>query len=198
MIQPKKNKDPRVNRTKNLLVGALIDLAQSIGLASISVKQLTDLADVSRVTFYRHYLGMPDFLDQTIDDALARLQQPPHTVTFRDNEIAMAYYTKFFDSVKAHEAFFKAMLGRNGLPEFRQKFYQKRRPPHIAMVRRYRSEFNASLNEEVMTAYFLSAQLGLIEYWLTEGTKYSSRYMAEQFTALTYDRVLINLDNNQP
>lgn len=182
--------DIRVSRTKELLKKALIDLMQTTSAKSISVQRLTTAARVSRVTFYRHYQGMPDFLLQTIDNALSGLFVEPKTVHFHTREHALEYYTDFFSHVKANADVFTAMLGPNGMPEFYQRFIHLRRLFHERMMSTYRNEFSDRVNEEVMHTYFSSALLGLIEYWLTEGSRYTAEYMADQVFNIAHLPVL--------
>lgn len=47
--------DPRVKRTRQLLIQALIDLVKEEGFQAISVLDLTERAGVNRATFYAHF-----------------------------------------------------------------------------------------------------------------------------------------------
>lgn len=182
----------RSGRTKEALMGALLELAQHRHIGGISVKRLTEKANINRVTFYRHFDGMSDFLDRLIDEVLESLHHPPAPAVFRSKEGAVGYYIRFFDSVKEHESFFMTMLGHNGLPSFRRRFLSQRRVWHEAMIRANRKEFAPNISSELLAVTFVANLLSLVEYWLTEGRAHSSRYMAEQLIALTYDDVLVN------
>ena len=70
--------DRRVAKTKSALRVALVELLANKELERISVKELTDRANVTRSTFYLHY--------ETIDDFL--------------NEIAFEDFTDFIDSLR--------------------------------------------------------------------------------------------------
>ena len=50
-----KKEDRRVRRTKKLLIQALTELMQQKPVKEITVKELTDLADMNRGTFYLYY-----------------------------------------------------------------------------------------------------------------------------------------------
>ena len=47
--------DRRVRRTRNLLLQGLIRLMNEKDIKDISVRELSDLADINRGTFYLHY-----------------------------------------------------------------------------------------------------------------------------------------------
>jgi AcrR family transcriptional regulator len=52
---PKERIDPRVQRTKQLLVDAFIDLARQTDPHSLSIQQITEKATINRATFYAHF-----------------------------------------------------------------------------------------------------------------------------------------------
>ena len=60
--------DRRIKRTKMLLQNALVDLMLEKAVGKISVKELTQKADVNRSTFYLHYLDIYDMLEQREND----------------------------------------------------------------------------------------------------------------------------------
>lgn len=63
--------DRRVRRTKTLLLQGLIQLMDEKDVKDISVKELSDLADINRGTFYLHYSDVYDMLGQ-IEESLFR------------------------------------------------------------------------------------------------------------------------------
>ena len=58
------DQDRRVRRTKARLRQALTQLLREKDLRSITVRELTDRADVNRGTFYAHYKDIYDMLEQ--------------------------------------------------------------------------------------------------------------------------------------
>ena len=47
--------DPRVKRTRNLILQAFGSLLAEKGFESISVQDVTDKAEINRATFYAHF-----------------------------------------------------------------------------------------------------------------------------------------------
>ena len=64
-----KKEDRRVRRTKKLLTQALTQLLQTKQINEITVKELTDLADMNRGTFYLYYKDIYDMLNK-IEDSM--------------------------------------------------------------------------------------------------------------------------------
>lgn len=72
--------DRRARRTRAALQTALLTLLQKRRLDSIQIKEITDLADVSRPAFYLHFASKEELLLSHIDDLFAQL----HKAVFAD------------------------------------------------------------------------------------------------------------------
>jgi AcrR family transcriptional regulator len=58
--------DPRVRRTRNLILQAFYDLLAQKNFESISVQDVTDKAQINRATFYAHFPDKYALLDHSI------------------------------------------------------------------------------------------------------------------------------------
>ena len=58
--------DPRVKRTRNLILQAFGSLLAEKGFESISVQDVTDKAEINRATFYKHFVDKYALLDYFI------------------------------------------------------------------------------------------------------------------------------------
>lgn len=52
--------DPRVKRTKKLLLDAHNELIEEIGISNLSIQKITDRATLNRATFYAHFNNLED------------------------------------------------------------------------------------------------------------------------------------------
>ena len=59
------NPDRRVRKTRKLLKECLIRLLKEKRVQDITVRELTDMADLNRGTFYLHYKDVFDLLEKT-------------------------------------------------------------------------------------------------------------------------------------
>ena len=67
LLNPKEEKlDPRVKRTRNLILSAFESLLAEKGFETISVQDVTDKAEINRATFYKHFVDKYDLLDKSI------------------------------------------------------------------------------------------------------------------------------------
>ena len=64
---PDEKLDPRVKRTRGLILASFNDLLAQKGFESISVQHVTDKAQVNRATFYAHFADKYALLDHSIN-----------------------------------------------------------------------------------------------------------------------------------
>jgi AcrR family transcriptional regulator len=60
--------DPRVKRTRSLILQAFGELLAEKGFEAISVQDVTDKAEINRATFYKHFVDKYALLDYTIKE----------------------------------------------------------------------------------------------------------------------------------
>ena len=70
-----KKPDRRVQRTEQLLRGALLSLIQEKGFETLSVQDTIDRANVGRATFYAHFDNKEDLLVSGFDNLRASLKE---------------------------------------------------------------------------------------------------------------------------
>lgn len=81
--------DRRARRTRALLQKALLELLQKRRLESIQIKEITDLADVSRPAFYLHFESKEELLLSHIDDLFAQLHNAVFTEAAQSRQITL-------------------------------------------------------------------------------------------------------------
>ncbi len=72
--------DPRVKRTRELLVRAFNELLEEKGHSGLTVQEITERAAINRATFYAHFADQYELFDYVISEAFReelRLRLPP-------------------------------------------------------------------------------------------------------------------------
>lgn len=64
--------DPRVKRTRSLILRAFSELLAEKSFDSISVQDVTDKAEINRATFYKHFVDKYALLDQWVQQQFRR------------------------------------------------------------------------------------------------------------------------------
>ena len=85
-----KNEDRRIRKTKKALGAALVRLLKNKPIEDITIKELTDEADVHRGTFYHHYRDAFDLKKQVDEEIQAEIQDIMMNVT--DNDLCDGPY----------------------------------------------------------------------------------------------------------
>ena len=74
-VTTRNNTDKRVIRTKKAIRTALFKIMENKDIASITISELTTLANVNRRTFYTHYSNITDILDETESEIVESLSE---------------------------------------------------------------------------------------------------------------------------
>ena len=72
-MSDKQKQERRYRRTEKMILDGLTTLLQSKSIKEISVRELSDLVDINRSTFYLHYADIYDLLEKTEERLLAEL-----------------------------------------------------------------------------------------------------------------------------
>ena len=88
-----KTVDRRVRKTKNQLRQGLARLMLEKSLKEITVKELTDLVDMNRGTFYLHYRDIYDMVEKIEDTIMTEFQRILDSVS--DEELSRSLLPLF-------------------------------------------------------------------------------------------------------
>ncbi|MCR4671366.1 MAG: TetR/AcrR family transcriptional regulator C-terminal domain-containing protein [Saccharofermentans sp.] len=102
--------DRRTQRTERALRDGLAELLIEKELSKITVREITDKADVNRVTFYKHYLDVYDLYEQIEKEILVDLG----LIVLEYGEISTAEIFKhLLDYVDNNRTLFKMVFSPN-------------------------------------------------------------------------------------
>ncbi|MBE5661075.1 TetR/AcrR family transcriptional regulator [Staphylococcus sp. SS87] len=190
--------DPRVKRTNQYLINAIVKLLNEKDINKISVQNITDSADLTRATFYLHYRDKQDFFNRIITNVIEDLidyVKDSHLIESglkNESDIKNAF-TRLFEYIYMNYEFFSVMLSDRGLSQFRPKLesvVQKEIyiPLFHALVN-VNSDAVSKFPQDYFFNYITSAHIGVICTWLDDDMNYSPIYMAELLYKLTLEGV---------
>lgn len=172
-----KKTDRRVLRTRKMLLDGLTNLLKEKDIKDISVKELSDYADINRCTFYLHYKDVYDMLEKIeaefIDDFNRMLDSCIDTIP---NPDPYPFMHALFSYVNEHREALSALLGKHGDLAFvnYMKGIVRERMHFIWEKNAYRTD-----NFEYYSAFIISGCLGLVEKWIQNGFVESPEDMSE-------------------
>lgn len=180
------NEDRRVRKTKKAITGALAELLKEKPLNRISVREISDLADINRGTFYLHYRDVADMAEKLQNEVLEEFKNIVETHDPNKNRTELfPMIVDFFHLLAEHAELAKVLIGKNGDAAFVDKFKNVIREKCFSDVK---TTFNIQ-NDDVFNYfyhYIVSGCIGIFAAWLNGGRKES----AEEMAALTEKLIL--------
>ena len=173
---PKFLPDRRPQKTKRALKNVLVDLLQTRDLQTISIKEITDLADISRGTFYLHFDDIFALYQSIEFDVIENITQIIQTkVPIQDEDELDKIIGSIFEYLTDHIKECDALL-RTDSASFLSGVFERNRP-------RVSETWEASYgSKEHMQAYsyiFLSHGFaGILKHWITFGKLETPRQIA--------------------
>ncbi len=171
--------DRRVRRTHQLLIDALLALIVERGYEALSVQDILDRADVGRSTFYAHFRDKDDLLHAAFGRLRSVLALP--AVGAAPANLATLSLSLFRHS-DAHRALYQAMVGRPSgalLTRTLHTLLSEHVRAHLAQ-----RGSDLPVPAEVAVAYYVSALIGLLTWWLDAPRGYSPEELDELFRRL--------------
>lgn len=174
--------DRRVRKTKKHIRLALTQLIKEKSIKNISVREIADLADLNRGTFYIHYKDVYDLLEQIEDEMFEGFNQvlDKHSAAEikKDSKPMIA---DIYSYLAENSDICLSLLSVNGDIAFleriksavRDRLFREWIPDHLM------KNFKKSADYEYFFAFLISGCIGLIHSWLASGMKDSPEYVAE-------------------
>jgi AcrR family transcriptional regulator len=203
---PKKNKtDRRIQRTRQALRKALLELIEEKGYNFISVEEITQRADLGRATFYLHYKDKEDLLidefNEMLNERARTLAEIPFSAWLPDLE-NQAHTTEdktasplllIFQHIANHADLYRILpknkkadrifgrirkISTQAITEFMQTKVKNDPTPIL---------FEVPI--DLLAAYFSGALLSCVNWWLEQDLSYTPEEMTRMFQRLIFPRV---------
>jgi AcrR family transcriptional regulator len=172
--------DRRILKSQEAIKKALVGLMTEKKFDDITIQDISDRANVGRGTIYLHYLDKFDLLDKLIEEHINVLRELCESAAEMDFIEASLIWTEYFEN---NYAFFSLMLTSKGAPYFRTRFLE-------FLIEELKKEAdvtkgkNQGLNEDIVVQFVASAQVGVTEWWFTNGRPIPHKVLAEQLGTL--------------
>ncbi len=172
--------DSQKKITKESIFTALMILLEKRQFNEITITELTTLAGVSRMAFYRNYFVKDDiiinYLDELFEDFKNEIKESGSKTSY---DIALLYFSCF----KKQKQFIEVLVKSNLIYIFYDRFNL------------YLTDFSSDYENEAKTKYFnyfvQFARGGLYSIlleWIKNDTKESVEEMAKLFVEITHQR----------
>jgi len=170
--------DRRVKRTQNLLAKALIALTLEKGYDAVTIRDITERADVGYATFFRHYPDKDALLRDVLEVVLAELMAllPPRPDADPD-----AMGTLIFRYIQDHGEICRVLLGSRGSAPLVRRIVEA---GSATVLQQNMPRAESRIPPEVAAHHLVASSIALIEWWLEHDTPYSPERMGGIYAEL--------------
>ncbi|MFP3669868.1 TetR/AcrR family transcriptional regulator [Priestia megaterium] len=170
--------DRRILKSRQAIQSTFFQMLVKEGLDKITVKNITEKANISRKTFYLHYIDKYDLLDKIVDDHIEKLRE---ICDQKQDKGIMEGSILWFSYFEQHKSFFAALLKSKGASSFRKKL--------LAFTM---GEINKKLNEDshpiidrhIFLKFLGTGTMGVLESYVLEEVDSDIEAVATQVVQL--------------
>lgn len=179
--------DPRVRRTRRLLHEAMVSLVMEKDYSSITIKDVTDRAEVAYITFFRHFESLDELLVEVLDEGLAELRGHIEILAKQSETSALETEgTLIFEYIKQKSDFFRILLKSQSVARIRKKIVHT-----IAVIFQQScaplARSNSHVTVDIMSNHIATSLLSLIEWWLENNMSPVPAKMGKVYKSLIID-----------
>lgn len=180
--------DRRTARTRKWLRQALLTLIQEKPIELITIQEITDEADMARVTFYRHYKDKNELLIDCLDNLYGELIDVMHIPSqMASDEVGSVVYDNlklWYSHIAANREVFKIIFNSSATALARRRMRELVIQQAVLALQGSGSMPMIPIPYDIVLSYIAETQIGLIAWWLETDSKYSPDMLAEVATRL--------------
>ena len=167
----------RTNQTRQSIIDAFWDMAESEGAKNIRVSAIVKKAGINRSTFYEYFGSVEDLADHVEGIMIEELKQLIGDLYVRYN-----FSCSYRDLAKALAPYYSRLallLGEDGDKRFLSRVQREA----VALAAEITAEPDPMIEYEL--AYVVAAFAGVLTYWYDTGKKISEDAFTELFHTMT-------------
>lgn len=181
------NMDPRVRRTRRLLQEALVSLMLEKDFASISIRDITERAEVAYITFFRHYESLDQLLMEVLDQGLGELLTRIETLAKQSDASDLETEGRLiFEYIAQKADLFHILFKSQSVTRIRKKVVQNIAVTFQKSCLPLAQSGNATTTA-MLSNHIATSLLALIEWWLNNRMKPTPAEMGKVYKSLIID-----------
>jgi len=167
--------DRRVRKTRALLLQGLVKMLETHDIQDISVKELTELVDINRGTFYLHYETMADLLSESVshmnEQFLAHMKKDTDAFVTKMRDcpldelylITPEYLTPYLGYIEQHKRLFRTATENAAVLEMDKSYERMLRHVFTPILDRYGVP---EWDRPYLMAFYIHGLMAIISEWL--------------------------------
>jgi AcrR family transcriptional regulator len=171
--------DRRVKRTQNLLAKALIALTLEQGYDAITIRDITQRADVGYATFFRHYHDKDELLQDVLEVVLDELMHVFFASSYQGDPSVDGLL--LFRYVQQHSEVIRVLLSSGRASSLIQRIIEA--VTQDVLSRQTLVE-GGVVPEEIAAYHLITSSITLVQWWLDHNMPYTPERMGEIYHEL--------------
>ena len=168
--------DKRIEKTKQLIQNTLTQLMREKDIQSITIKELCDIANINRSTFYSHYEDIYNLYNEIESKVLNEIEA---IINESAKENYKNLYVTLTDEVSKNLNVLKILFSDKGKSSFQNKLCQmiERVYLDIWIFEMHKTTIPAEVR--YLTAYHAQGCVAIIKLWINSNLSDSSEKISE-------------------
>jgi AcrR family transcriptional regulator len=171
--------DRRIRKTRQQLGEALVSLILEKDYDAISIKHITDRADVAHATFYRHYRDKDELLAQRLQEVIQEIEAFTREASLQDAEGYL-----IFKHAEENATLYRILLSSQGTSQVRKRVKETIAANILRTCKPLRPAQRGIIPPEAAANHIAGSMLLLIEWWLDENMPFPPHHMAKVYEQL--------------
>ncbi len=179
--------DRRVQRTRQLLRNALMELIIEHGYDAVTVQDITDRANLGRATLYLHYRDKEDLLLSSLEQTLEELKRrvdPPSVERLAADEVGQPYLVAF-EHAAENSTLYRILLSGHAAAPIARRFREYIAGNFKERMRMLFPKYQGPTPIDVLANFVAGSLIMMILWWLEAGIPYSAAEMARMTQTMT-------------
>jgi AcrR family transcriptional regulator len=179
------NTDRRVQRTRELLQKALIELISERGYDAITIQDTVDRANVGRTTFYLHYSSKVELFMSCHEAVVSEFHfgPPLSREELLSPEAPPGMTSAYQHLLDARALLYPIFQGKDSLLIL-QRIRDRSAQEIEACLRAAFAEADSTIPFDVLANYLAGAQIALVQWWLEKRRPHAPANLAQAFHRL--------------
>lgn len=170
-------KNRQVVRSKKLIEGSLIKLLNSKTINQITVKEICEICNINRGTFYNHYVDIYDLMNQIENELMNELEYNLHKYSLEQlNNNTLPLFQDILEFINQRYDVVIILFKQNEDGLFIEKLINLFKTRALYNWGAYAYHNNKNYNYFI--EYAIYGCLGIIKKWLKDGRKKSPNEIA--------------------
>ncbi len=170
--------DRRVQRTRELLKNALMQLIHEKGYDAVTIQDVVDRANVGRTTFYSHYQSKDDLLLDHYADFASHLVE--NTLSYADlmGDNPPADLVQLLQNLNEGEAIYTTIMRGKDAEFILRGVYLQMMQNLTASLQAAFPDTQPAYPLDLLVNYIVRSQHALMDWWLTGRSAHSAEDVA--------------------